>query len=159
MAIEPGANIGMLVGGIVIENDMDDLTGWNLHLDGIQKSNEFLMTMALHIAADDCAVENVESGEQRRGAVPFVIVCHGSEAALLQRETRLGAIEGLNLALFVDRQHDGVGRRVDIEPDNVAQLGDEVRIVGELELSAPMRLEPCAFQMRRTVLALMPLAP
>jgi hypothetical protein len=33
-------------------------------------------------------------------------------------------------------------RRIDIEPDNVAQLGDEVRIVRELELSEPMRLEP-----------------
>jgi hypothetical protein len=40
--------------------------------------------------------------------------------AFLQRQARLGAIEGLNLALLVDRQHDGVGR-VDIEPDNVAQ--------------------------------------
>ncbi len=46
------------------------------------------MTMALHVAADDCAVEDVESGEQRRGAVPLVIVCHGSEPALLQRQAR-----------------------------------------------------------------------
>jgi hypothetical protein len=33
-----------------------------------------LVTMALHVAANDCAVENVESSQQRRGAVPFVIV-------------------------------------------------------------------------------------
>src|SRR5882757_5732783 len=103
------------------------------------------MTMALHVAADDCAIEDVESGEQRRGAVPLVIVCHGSEPALLQRQARLGAIKGLNLALLVDRQHDGVGRRIDIEPDNVAQLGDEIWIARELELSVPMRLEPVRF--------------
>ena len=71
VAIEPSPNVRMLVGGIVIENDVDDLTGWRLRLDGVQKSNEFLMTMALHVAADDCAVEDVESGEQRRGAVPL----------------------------------------------------------------------------------------
>jgi hypothetical protein len=49
----------MLVGGIVVKNDMDDLADRNLRLHGIQKSNEFLMTMALHIATDDRAVEDV----------------------------------------------------------------------------------------------------
>jgi hypothetical protein len=142
MAIEPSANVRMFVGGIVVENDVDDLADRNLRLDGVQKSNEFLMTMALHVAADDRAVEDVKRSEQRRGTVPLVIVGHGSEPALLQRQARLGAIEGLNLALLVDRQDDGMGRRVDIEPDDVAQLGDEVRIVRELELSAPMGLEP-----------------
>src|SRR6202051_2137928 len=117
----------------------------NLPLDRVQKSNEFLMTMTQHVAADDRAVEDVEGGEQCRGAVPLVIVCHGSEPALLQRQAWPGAIEGLDLALLVDRQHDGVGRRIDIEPDNVAQLGDEVWIVRELELSAPVRLEPVGF--------------
>src|SRR5277367_430676 len=72
MAIEPGANVRMLVGGIVVKNDMNDLADRNLRLDRVQKSNEFLMTMALHIATDDRAVEDVESGEQRRRAVPFV---------------------------------------------------------------------------------------
>ena len=55
------------------------------------------------------------------------------------------AIEGLNLALLVDRQYDGVGWRIDIESDNVAQLGDEVWIVRELELPIPVRLEPVRF--------------
>jgi hypothetical protein len=81
VAIEPGTNARMLVGGLVIENDVDDLAGRRLRLDGVQKSNEFLMTMARHVATDDCAVEDVESGEQRCGAVPLVIVCHGSEPA------------------------------------------------------------------------------
>jgi hypothetical protein len=42
---------------------VDDLTDRNLRLDGVAKSNEFLMTMALHVAADDRAVEDVESSE------------------------------------------------------------------------------------------------
>ena len=87
----------MFVSCIVVENDVDDLADRNLRLNGVQKSNEFLMTMTLHVAADDRAVEDVESGEQRRGAVPLVIVCHGSEPALLQRQARLGAIKGLSL--------------------------------------------------------------
>jgi hypothetical protein len=70
VAIEPGANVGVFVSCIVVENDVDDLAERNLSLDGIQKSNEFLMTMTLHVAADDRAVEDVEGGEQCRGAVP-----------------------------------------------------------------------------------------
>ena len=86
MAIEPGANVRMLVGGIVVENDVDDLTDRNLRLDGVQKSNEFLMTMALHIATDDRAVEDVERGEQRRGATTACNRVSRFRAGLLQQQ-------------------------------------------------------------------------
>ena len=71
VAIEPCTNVGVFVSCIVVENDVDGLADRNLRLDGVQKSNEFLMTMTLHVAADDRAVEDVEGGEQRRGAVPL----------------------------------------------------------------------------------------
>src|ERR1700722_15403165 len=72
----------------------------------------------------------------------LVIMGHGSSAALLHREAGLSAIERLDLALFVDAEHDGVRRRIDIEPDHVAQLVDEIGVFGQLELSDAMRLEP-----------------
>ena len=100
------------------------------------------MAVALHVAADDGAVEHVERGEQRGGAVALVVVGHGAEPALLHRQAGLGAVERLDLALLVDRQHDGMGRRIDVEPDDVAQLVDELRVVGELELPTPVRLQP-----------------
>lgn len=100
------------------------------------------MAMALHVAADDSAVENIESREQGGGAVAFVVVRHGAEPALLQGKARLGAVESLDLALLVDRQHDGMRRRIDIEPDHVAQFGDELRVGGELELPIAVRLQP-----------------
>ena len=52
--------------------------------------------------------------------------------------------------LLVDRQHDGVGRRVDIEPDDVAELGGERRVVGELERRHPVRLQAVGRQIRCT---------
>ena len=70
------------------------------------------------------------------------MVGHGSGAALLQRQSGLSAVKSLNLALFVDRQDDGVCGRIDIEPDDVAQFVDEARVVGQFELSEAMRLEP-----------------
>src|SRR6476620_5849840 len=84
----------------------------------------------------------LSAANRGRGAMALVVVRHGAEPALLQRQARLGAIESLDLALLVERKHDGVGRRIDIEPDHVAQLVDEVRIVRELELPITVRLKP-----------------
>lgn len=53
------------------------------------------MAVALHVLADDGAVEHVEGGEQRRRAVALVVVGHGSRAALLHRQAGLGAVECL----------------------------------------------------------------
>ena len=79
-------------------------------------------------------------------------------AAELGDRAGLGAIERLNLALLVDRQHDGVRRWIDIEADDVAQLVDELRVVGELEPSPAVRLQPMRLPDARTALALTPAA-
>jgi len=92
------------------------------------------MAMALLVATDDRSIEDVQCGRHSRRAVALVIVGHGSGAALLDRQSRLSSVERLDLALLVDRQHDGVRREIDIELDHVALLGDEFRI-RELELS------------------------
>jgi len=58
---------------------------------------------------------------------------HRPAAALLHRQPRLGAVEGLDLALFIDRQHQGLVGRIEVEADDILELGDEVRIARELE--------------------------
>jgi len=64
-----------------------------------------------------------------------------------------------DLAFLVERQHHGVGRRIDIEADNVGKLGRKRRITRPLEGAPPMRLQDavarcgcrwCARQMRCT---------
>ncbi|AWM29807.1 hypothetical protein AOX55_00004371 (plasmid) [Sinorhizobium fredii CCBAU 25509] len=120
---------------------MDRLVGRHLGVDGVEKTDELLMPVTLHVPADDGAVEHVEGGKQRGRAMPLVVVGHGAEPALLQGQAGLGAVERLDLALLVDRQHDGMGRRVDVEADNVFELGDELRVVGELEGPPAVGLE------------------
>jgi len=66
-------------------------------------------------------------------------VRHRLAAPGLDRQSRLGAIEGLDLALFINRQHDGMGRRIDIEPDDVSELVGEAWIARALEGAQPMR--------------------
>jgi hypothetical protein len=43
MAAEPGAHLRVLVDGIVVENGVDDPTGLDLCLDGVQEADELLM--------------------------------------------------------------------------------------------------------------------
>lgn len=59
---------------------------------------------------------------------------HSAGPAFLHWQARLSAVEGMDLRILVDRENDGMGGRVDIEPDNIAQLVDELRVGGELKL-------------------------
>ena len=72
---------------------------------------------------------------------PDIIVGHCSGSALLHRQAWLGAVERLNLRFLIDRQHEAVGRRVEIEPHHVAQLGGKGRILGQFEAPHAMRLQ------------------
>ena len=66
---------------------------------------------------------------------------HGRAAVLLHRQAGLGAVERLDLRFLVDRQDHRMRRRIDIKTDNVAQLGDELAVARQLELTHAMRLE------------------
>ena len=139
VADEPGAHLGVLVGGVVVDHGVDHLAGRHGGLDLVEEADELLMPVALHVAADHRAVQHVERGEQRRRAVPDVVVGHRPGPTLLHRQPGLGAVERLDLALFVDRQHDGMGGRIDVEADDIAELLGELGVVGELECLHPVR--------------------
>jgi hypothetical protein len=55
--VEPGADLGMLVGGVVVEDDVDHLAGRHLGLDRVQEAHD---GGALRVAADDGPVEDVD---------------------------------------------------------------------------------------------------
>src|SRR5262249_45424712 len=57
---EPRLDLGMLVGGVVVDDHVDDLARRHFGLDGIEETDELLMAVALHTAADDLALEHVE---------------------------------------------------------------------------------------------------
>ena len=44
---QPGTDFGLLVRGVVVEDDVDGLVGRQLGLDGVQEANELLVPMAL----------------------------------------------------------------------------------------------------------------
>src|SRR6266581_3967614 len=94
--------------------------------------------MAWATLTEYLARERIQGREQRGRSVTFVIVRHGFATAFLQRQTGLRPIQRLNLAFLVNRKHDRLLRRVEIQPDNVFQLLDELRIAADLKDFHPM---------------------
>jgi hypothetical protein len=74
--------------------------------------------------------------------VPDVIVGALLGLPRLHRQRLLGPIQRLNLGLLIDAEHDRVLGRVQIQPDNVGDLGDQLGIGRELERFGPPRLHP-----------------
>lgn len=99
---EPFQDVGLLVGGVVVGDGMNDFARRNGAFHRLEEGDEFLMGVLGHASADHGSVQRVEGREQRRGSVALVIVRHGPAFAWLQRQTWLGSIERLDLALLVD---------------------------------------------------------
>ena len=56
---QPFLHLGMFVGRIVVDDGVDGLSRRDLRLDGVEKADELLVPVALHVAADNSAVEDV----------------------------------------------------------------------------------------------------
>jgi hypothetical protein len=66
-----------VVGRVVVEDHMHLVLGQDF-CDGVEKADEFLMSMALHATADDPAFEHVESGKQCGCAIALIVVGSGA---------------------------------------------------------------------------------
>lgn len=108
MAVEPCLHLDMLVRGIIVENDVHGLVGWHTGIDRVQKPDELLMPVLLHVAPDHGSIKDVEHGKQYGDAVTLVIMGHRAKSPLFEREPRLRAVKRLNLAFLIEGQHDGV---------------------------------------------------
>ena len=137
MALKPRLDFGVLVCGVVVGNQVHIKPLGRGTIDCTQKFKPFLVAMSLHALADDAAGGDIEGGKQCRCSVAFIVVGHGPGSAFLHWQAGLGAIERLDLALLVDREHHGLVRRVEIKPDDVLNLLDETFVVRQLERSSP----------------------
>ena len=81
MAGEPLSHLGVFVRRVVVEGDMDHLAGRCFDFNGIEKADEFLVPMTLRAAPDHRAIEHVEGGEQRGGAIARVAVGERAQAS------------------------------------------------------------------------------
>src|SRR5258707_595430 len=82
MFFKPPRDLGMLVGGVVVDDDVDRFFLGHSGLDEVQKADELLMTMAFHALSNNLAFKDIERREQGGNAIALVIMGHGASAAL-----------------------------------------------------------------------------
>jgi len=85
--------------------------------------------------------------EQVGRAVPAVVMRLLVRDPGPEREDRRGPVQALDLRLFIDTEDDGPLRRVQVQPEDVADLG--FRVGGELERMSLPRLQAPAPPQRR----------
>jgi hypothetical protein len=91
--------------------------------------------------------------------VPLVVVGQRPTAALLDREARLGAVQGLDLALLVDAEDQGLVGRVQVQsPTTSVSFSAKRWSRDTLKGRTRCGWRPWACQMRATVALLTPKA-
>src|SRR3546814_4819214 len=94
----------LLVGGVVVDDQMQVLVLGGLAVDGLEEPQPLLMSVELIGHRQYLAGKHVQCGKQGGHAIALVIVGHRLVASAFERKARLGAVECLNLGLFIDRK-------------------------------------------------------
>jgi len=128
MAIKPGPHLVVLVGSVIVEDDVNELAGRDVALEGVEEADELLVPMALHVAGEHRAGQDIERRKQGGGSMALVVVGHSSTAPFLYRQPRLSPLQGLNLALLVHAQDNGLVRRVEVQSHDIGELLGEVPV-------------------------------
>src|SRR5947209_1333390 len=92
---QPAVNERRLMRGVVIQDKMDVKTRWHFGINAIQELAKLGRAVSPMQFADGLAGRHIQGGEQRRGAMAFVI--EGAPLGLSgpHRQRRLGAVKCL----------------------------------------------------------------
>lgn len=106
-ASEPRFDLGCLVGGVVVHDDMDSEPRRDLSVDLFEELQELDRPMALIAFADDKPRGDIECGKKRDFTMSHVAVRATFRYARHHRQDRLLAIECLYLTLLIDGEDNG----------------------------------------------------
>ena len=121
MSLPPAVMFGRM-GVEIIEDDMDLPAGIGGH-DAVHKIEELHPAATPVMAGLDQSRGLLQSGKQGGRAMPLIVMGEPMEGpAIGQPQPALGAFQGLDVRLLVDRQHDGVLRRIQIEAHDIGGL-------------------------------------
>src|SRR4029077_4627623 len=96
----------------------------------IHEAEELNAAAALGMRRDDPAGGDVKRCEQRRGAVPLVVMALASQGApVRQLQITLRPLQGLDRGLFVDTENNRLGRWIDIEADHIGGFRHELGVI------------------------------
>src|SRR5579859_2415286 len=142
VAPQPGLDQRCLVGAVVVEHEVDIELVRHLLVDPVQETLELDRAVLPVRLPDHLAGSDVKSGEQRCDSVPAVVMGPPLGQPRCHRQDGLGPVQGLDLGLLVHAEHESGFGRFQVKTNDVANLLNELRVIGELEVLHPMRLKP-----------------
>ena len=80
------------MGAVIVHHQVQWSLAGELTVNTTEKLQELLMAVALMTVADDLALEQIQGGKQRSGAIPLVVMRHRAAAPFLDGQARLGSI-------------------------------------------------------------------
>ena len=107
MPLKPSLHLGVLVGGVIVSDEVQIQPLWAVAVDGAQKFKPFLVAVALHALPNNPAGGDIEGGKQRRRSIAFVVVGHSPGPPFFHWQAGLRAIQRLDLAFLIDREYQG----------------------------------------------------
>ena len=136
---QPGAHLslrgraalyGVLVGAVVAHDQVHVQPIRNRVLNLAREDPELLMPLHGLALGDYLASGHVQGREQGGGAVAYVVIHQTLDVGQAQplrgsrwlRQKGLGPIQGLDLHLLVDAKHHRLVRRIQVQPNDVADL-------------------------------------
>ena len=141
MSLHPGLNTRMLVGSIVVDNQMQVHFWRSFRIDRFKEPDELLMPMSWHAIPYNSSIKHHHRSKKSCRAIPFVVMRHSAATPLFQRQSWLSSIQSLNLRFLVNAQHERFVRGVEIQADNIVKLLNKLLIAAQLEGLSQMRFK------------------
>ena len=143
MGLQPCGDRRGLVGGVVVADQVHVQLGGDPLVERGQELLEFGGAMPAVDGSVDLAGGHVQRGEQGGDAVAQVVMaCAARACPGIIGSTGADRSRAWIWRFLIDAEHQRLFRRIQIEPDDVADLVDEVRVGADLEGVDQVRFEP-----------------
>jgi hypothetical protein len=113
------------MGGQAVQHHVDVQLAWHGLVDLFEERHDINGFVSVAQVGVDLTGRDVQRGKQVLGAVAFVVACHRLAATTRERQRWLGAVKCLHLGLFIEAEHHGPLRWVQVQADDVDALDRE----------------------------------
>jgi len=131
----------MLMGTVVVHHQVQCQFGREFRIQTFQEFEKLLMSMPSETLSDHLTLSHFKRCKDRCGAIGFVVMGHRSTTALFQRQSRLRAIQCLNLTLLAHTEHQRFLWGIQIETHNIGEFLQKPWITRQLKCLCSVRLK------------------
>src|SRR6266550_7372428 len=141
MAFQPRFDLRVLMGSIIVYDQMQVQLSWGLLINQCEKLYPLLMAVAVHAGSNDVPLGHLQGSEQGSRSIAFVVVGHGSQASLDQWQSWLGPVQRLNRCFLISTQHQRVLGSVQIQAHHIENFFNKLLVPADFERLGQMRLQ------------------